>query len=326
MAYSDRYISLLTDFGFKHIFSTEPNKRLLIDFLNTLLPSHHQIRDLSFKNTENLGNTTIDRRAIFDIYCEAENGDRFIVEIQRVKQAFFKDRSVFYATFPLQEQGLKGDWNYQLSTVYTIAVLDFVFDDFRENNDLVHVVELKDELGRVFYKKLKFIYIELPKFEKNIEQLETHLDKWLYLLRNLSGLDEPLPNLQEEVFAELFEAAEIANFSPDDRRVYQGSLKVFRDWYAIESTLRQEAMEQGFTQGREEGREEGRKAGKEQGREEQTIALVCRQLTRRCRQELSENLRSRLARLPMSVLESLSEDLLDFDTLADLDNWLAARE
>jgi predicted transposase/invertase (TIGR01784 family) len=310
MAYSDRYISLLTDFGFKRIFGTEPNKRLPIDFLNTLLPPHHQIRDLTFKNTENLGNTTIDRRAIFDIYCEAENGDKFIVEIQRFDRCFFKDRSLYYATFPIQEQALKGDCNYQLTAVYTIGVLDFVFEEFRQEDNFLHVVELKDELGRLFDKTLKFIYIELPKFKKNIDRLETHLDKWLYLLQNLARLDEPMPNLQEEVFAELFEAAEIANFSPDDRRVYQGSLKAFRDWYAIETTGRQEAIELGLTQ----------------GREEEAIALICRQLTHRCRQELSENLQSRLTKLPISVLESLSEDLLDFNSLTDLETWLAARE
>jgi predicted transposase/invertase (TIGR01784 family) len=68
MILQDKYISLLTDFGFKRVFGTEPNKDLLIDFLNTLLPPYHQIQDLSFKNNENLGTTPIDRKAIFDIY------------------------------------------------------------------------------------------------------------------------------------------------------------------------------------------------------------------------------------------------------------------
>ena len=79
MAFSqpDRYISLLTDFGFKRVFGSEPNKRLLIDFLNTLLPDYHQIRDVTFKNLEDLGGTILDRKAIFDVYGEAENGDRF---------------------------------------------------------------------------------------------------------------------------------------------------------------------------------------------------------------------------------------------------------
>lgn len=85
----DKYINLLTDFGFKRVFGTEPNKHLLIDFLNTLLPEDRQIRDVTFKNNENIGNTPIDRKAIFDIYCQGENGERFIVEIQKAKQNFF---------------------------------------------------------------------------------------------------------------------------------------------------------------------------------------------------------------------------------------------
>jgi predicted transposase/invertase (TIGR01784 family) len=176
----DKYISLLTDFGFKRVFGTEPNKRLLVDFLNTLLPSHHHIQTLTFKNTENLGSTPIDRKAIFDIYCQGSNGDRFIVEIQKAKQNFFKDRSVYYATFPIQEQALKGDWNYELSAVYTVGVLDFIFDDHKHENTLLHIVELKDQECRVFYEKLKFIYLELPKFTKTLEELSTHLDKWLF--------------------------------------------------------------------------------------------------------------------------------------------------
>lgn len=118
----DRYINLLTDFGFKRVFGTEPNKRLLIDFLNTLLPQQHHIQDVSFKNNENIGNTQIDRKAVFDIYCQIESGERFIVEIQKAKQNFFKDRSVYYSTFPIQEQALKGDWDYELSAVYTKGI------------------------------------------------------------------------------------------------------------------------------------------------------------------------------------------------------------
>ncbi|NEQ87455.1 MAG: Rpn family recombination-promoting nuclease/putative transposase, partial [Moorea sp. SIO2I5] len=165
MAYplKDKYISLLTDFGFKRVFGTEPNKGLLIDFLNTLLPPHHHIEDVTFKNTENLGNTPVDRKGIFDIYCQSKTGERFIVEIQKAKQNFFKDRSVYYSTFPIQEQAQKGDWDYQLKAVYTVGVLDFVFDDHRHDETILHTVELKNQDCQVFYDKLKFLYIELPK-------------------------------------------------------------------------------------------------------------------------------------------------------------------
>ena len=136
---TDRYINPLTDFGFKRIFGTEPNKALLIDFLNVVLPKKHRISELSYRNSENVGNSVLDRKAIFDLYCQSNSGERFIVEIQKAKQNFFKDRSVYYSTFPIQEQAIKGDfWNYHLSPVYTVGILDFIFDDHKDDETLLH--------------------------------------------------------------------------------------------------------------------------------------------------------------------------------------------
>lgn len=248
----EQYVNLLTDFGFKRVFGSEPNKQLLIDFLNTLLPAHHHIQSLSYKSSENLGNTPIDRKAIFDIYCQGANGDRFIVELQKAKQNFFKDRSVFYASFPIQEQALRGEWNFKLAPVYSVSILDFTFDDHIHEDKLIHIVELKDQDCNVFYDKLKFIYIELPKFDKTLEQLTTHRDKWLYLFRHLPDLEgQPRP-FQDPVFLQLFEVAEIANFSRDEQDSYQDSLKYYRDLNNVVDTARME--------GREEGREEGERA------------------------------------------------------------------
>ncbi|MET3047314.1 Rpn family recombination-promoting nuclease/putative transposase, partial [Flavobacterium covae] len=106
-----KYINPFTDFGFKKIFGEEASKNLLIDFLNTLLPEHDQIKELSFKNTEQLGITDLDRKAIYDIYCQNEKGEKFIVELQKAKQNFFKERTIYYATFPIREQAEKGEWN-----------------------------------------------------------------------------------------------------------------------------------------------------------------------------------------------------------------------
>lgn len=214
MAYplQERYINLLTDFGFRRVFGSEPNKQLLVDFLNTLLPSHHRIKSLSYKSTENLGSTSIDRKAIFDIYCQGENGERFIVEIQKAKQNFFKDRSVFYASFPIQEQAMRGEWNFQLAPVYSIGILDFVFDDHKREDTLIHTVELKDQHYDVFYDKLKFIYVELPKFTKTLDQLTSHQDKWLYLLRHLPDIDEQLQPFQDDVFLQLLKWPRLLTF------------------------------------------------------------------------------------------------------------------
>ncbi len=109
MALQDKYINPFTDFGFKKLFGSEPNKDLLIDFLNQVLPVRHKIKELTYARTEQLGNTETDRKAIFDLYCIGENGERFIVEMQKAKQNFFKDRSVYYSSFPIQEQAKKGE-------------------------------------------------------------------------------------------------------------------------------------------------------------------------------------------------------------------------
>ena len=150
----EQYVNLLTDFGFKRVFGLEPNKQLLVDFLNTLLPAHHQIKELSYKSTENLGNTPID-------------------------------------------------------------------------HTIVHMVELKDQHCNVFYDKLKFIYIELPKFNKTLEQLESQQDKWLYLLRHLPDIEGHPRPFQDPVFLQLFEVAKLANFSPAEQDSYQSSLKYY---------------------------------------------------------------------------------------------------
>ena len=130
-----KYVNPYTDFGFKKIFGEEASKPQLIDFLNSLLPEKNKIVSLTFKNNEQLGTTELDRKAIatatrYDIYCENDRGEKFIVELQKAKQNYFKERTIYYSTFPIREQAERGDWNYNLTAVYCIGILDFTFDDY----------------------------------------------------------------------------------------------------------------------------------------------------------------------------------------------------
>ncbi|SFC95879.1 conserved hypothetical protein (putative transposase or invertase) [Flexibacter flexilis DSM 6793] len=165
-----KYINPYTDFGFKKLFGEEASKPLLIDFLNALLPEQNQIVELTFKNAEQQGITDLDRKAIYDIYCENDKGEKFIVELQKAKQNYFKDRTVYYSTFPIQEQAEKGDWNYKLNAVYCIGILDFKFNDYAteaEKTEVLHTIKLKNQHGKVFYDKLTYIYLEMPNFLKS---------------------------------------------------------------------------------------------------------------------------------------------------------------
>lgn len=252
-ALKDKYINPLTDFGFKKLFGTEPNKILLIDFLNQILPKKHRIKELTYARNEQLGLNELDRKAIFDLYCLGESGERFIVELQKAKQNFFKDRSIYYASFPIQEQAKKGDWDYRLDPVYTVGILDFTFDDHKGDEELLHIVELKNQRCEIFYERLKFIYIELPKFRKQENELETQFDKWLYVFRHLSDLQDRPQKLQDRIFQKLFEAAEIARFSPEERDAYEGSLKYYRDLKNVVDTSREEGILEGIEKGIEQG-------------------------------------------------------------------------
>jgi predicted transposase/invertase (TIGR01784 family) len=234
-----KYLNPFTDFGFKKIFGEEASKPLLIDFLNALLPQSDKIVDLSFKNNEQLGQTELDRKAIYDIFCENEKGEKFIVELQKAKQNYFKERTIYYSTFPIREQAEKGEWNYNLKAVYCIGILDFTFDDYEtepEKSEVVHTIKLKNQHGKTFYDKLTFIYLEMPNFKQTESELKTRLDKWLYFIKHLEDFQTIPTIIADEVFSQAFEKAELAKFGQVELANYENSLKIYRDLKGVIDT------------------------------------------------------------------------------------------
>ena len=226
----ERYVNPYTDFAFKLLFGTDLNKEILIGFLNALFDGKQVIEDVIYLNTEHLGSKEIDRRAVFDVYCENEKGEKILIEMQRGEQQFFKDRSIYYATYPIREQAIKGEiWNYELKAVYVIGILNFALDDV-SSSGFRHEVKLMDTTTHeVFFDKLTFVYLEMPKFHKTEQELDTLFDKWMFVLKNLARLMERPTSLQERVFNRLFEAAEIAQFSKENLYAYEESLKVYME-------------------------------------------------------------------------------------------------
>ena len=262
--FAEKYINPFTDYGFKKLFGEEISKDLLLDFLNELLKEEQGvITNITYLKTEFLGYTLSDRKAVFDLYCENERGEKFIVELQKTKQKFFKERTLYYSTLPIREQAVKNNWDFSLNAVYVIALLDFVFDEDKHDvNKFRYDVKLTDiETKKVFYDKLTFIYLEMPKFNKTVDELETRFDKWLYLLRNLSNLNRIPDTLREAIFEKAFETAEIARFTPEQLRSYEESLNVFRD---LKNSL-DTAMEDGIKKGIEKEKLEVAKKAKQKG-------------------------------------------------------------
>lgn len=204
-----------------------------------------------FINIEQLGDLKDDRKAVFDIHCRDEQGNYFIIEIQRLKEDFFRDRSVYYSTFPIRSQGEKGKWNYELKRTYTICILDFCFDD-TDTDQLFHEVKLV-ETGtlKVFSDTLTLFYVELPKFKKQLHELITRADKWLYLLTNMSELETiPLPLANDPIFKYVFMDARKAHLTELELEAYYASKKAEWDEYAIRETATREGRQEGIAEGK----------------------------------------------------------------------------
>ena len=229
-----KYINPFTDYGFKRLFGEEPSKDLLLDFLNELLGGiEGRIKDLSYQPVENLPITVGNRKAIFDIYCTNEKGEKFIVEMQKVEQQYFKDRMLFYSTFPIQVQAKdKGkDWNFKLKHVYAVGILDFSFkEDKPDPKKYRYDAKITEiETGEIFYDKLTFTYLSMDKFNKGLDELETKFEKWLYVIKNLSKLDRIPEKLKEEIFIKFFHIAEISKLKESEYLEYEASLNDYRD-------------------------------------------------------------------------------------------------
>ena len=296
---SERYINPYTDFGFKKLFGTELNKDLLISFLNALFKDKLEISDLTYLNNEHLGEGITDRKAVFDVYCQLSDGSRIIVEMQKAEQQYFKDRSIYYSTYPIREQASKGKWDYRLEDVYTVGILNFTFPDGEyPSESMIHEIKLKDvEDNHVFYDKLTFVYLEMPKFNKTEEELETMFDKWLFALSNLARLLERPKALQERIFTRLFEQAEIARFTPEERTEYVASKKEYWDNYSILTT----SYNKGREEGRAEGLVEGMEKGIEKGMEKNSIDIAKKMKLK----GMSSDLIAEMTGLTINVIESL---------------------
>ena len=260
----ERYINPRTDFGFKRLFGSEFNKELLISFLNAMFHGEQTVKDVTYLNSEQLGDRQDERRAVFDVFCESEKGEKFIVEMQNVYQEFFKDRTIYYSTFPIREQAQRGgDWDFHLRPVYTIGLLNFNFaEGLQDAHRWHHEVKLMEvDTKEVFYDKLTYVYVEIQKFDKTEDQLVTMYDKWMYVLRNLSSLMQRPAALQERIFTRLFEQAEISKFNPQELKSYEDSMNAYRD---IVNAIRS-AEKKKFAEGKAEGLAEGVAKGLAEG-------------------------------------------------------------
>jgi len=266
-----RYINPFTDFGFKKIFGDPDDTELLRSLINDILgfEGKDKIETIIFKNGELLPDSPEDRKAIFDLYCIDENGSEFIVELQKVYQEHFQSRALYYTSFPIQEQAIRGSWDFRLTPIYFIGLLNFKVERFKDTPQYLHHGKIMEiDRKEIMYDNLNMIYVEIPKLQKSKEELSNHLEWWLYMFQNLNRLEEIPINFRGDVIERAFNRAEFINLPKDEQDKYHKNLKVYRDLINSFNSAKKEGWQDGLKRGMEEGLEKGREEGLEKGREE----------------------------------------------------------
>jgi predicted transposase/invertase (TIGR01784 family) len=231
------YINPLTDFGFKKVFGDE---ELMIAFLNDILHPEEKITSLSYGPTEQAGDWATERKAVYDLLCTNSKGESFLVEMQRAPQEFFVDRLLFYSSFLIRNQAPKGKikgkpkgkpWNFRLKAVYVVSFLNFKLQvEGADANQVVSNVHLAEEATHArFSDKLRFVFIELPKFQKRVDELKTNTDIWLYCIKNLAHLQDVPAEVVGQIFQRLFELAQIKKLTHKEMEAYQRSVLEYDD-------------------------------------------------------------------------------------------------
>ena len=188
-------------------------------------------------------------------------------------------------------------------------------EDAFDKEKIRHHVQLCDTAThKVFYDKLEYIYVEISKFNKTLEELDTLYEKWLYALKNLYKLTQRPKELCDKVFDRLFEEAEIAKFTPQEMREYETSKMAYRDIKNSVDTAKREGiaegkeigMKEGMAKGKQEGLAEGMEKGMEKGRAEGKHEANTEIAQRLLAMGLSAEQVSKATQLPLEIIKNLS--------------------
>ena len=246
-----RFLNPFTDVGFKRIFGQEFSKPLLLDFLNNLLKGERVITDLKFLDKEQPAEFRDDRSLIYDIFCETDNGDRIIVEMQNREHPNFADRCLYYVSQAISRQGERGtEWNYHINAVYMVAFVNFhmegLGDQFRYDIGLADMAT-----GKPFSGKERFIFLQLPCFKKEADECKNDFARWIYVLKNMETLNRMPWAAKNSVFRKLAEVAEVSNLSKEDRIKYDAALRHYRDTLNAMQGAEDKGLKKGLAIGEE---------------------------------------------------------------------------
>src|SRR6476620_8210643 len=311
------FINPKTDFAFKKIFGSADSKDILISFLNAILyEAQPVIEDLEIIDPYLAPKIKGVKDTYLDVKAKITGSKTVIIEMQVLNVESFEKRILYNATKAYSVQ-LKSGENYNLlNPVIALTITDFQMFEHLETVISRFCIKEKNNLVDYLADELEFVFVELPKFDKTLAELETLTDKWIYFMktaRTLTSVPEELRNVPE--LRKAFTIANEANLEPDELEDLERREIFIQDQHGAITKATRIGIEQGIRQGIEQGIEQGIRQGK--------VTLIVRQLERSVG-VLSPEIKTSIAELSAQQLENLGEELLDFASVSDLTTWLQA--
>jgi predicted transposase/invertase (TIGR01784 family) len=245
---TEKYMCPFYDASFKRIFGQPENKMLLIDFLNNLLEGEQHIKDVTYLDKEQVPESENGRVIVYDIYCETDAGEYFIVEMQNWAQEYFIPRTIYYAASAIvkqrtklqkeqkEQKGGRGYEHYDIKAVYTIAFLNYP-DKSLDGRPRVDAAICDMKTAKPITRLMRFVYLQLPLFTKKRDECDTFFERWIYVLKNMDVLEKLPDAYQCDAFNKLKEVADLSSMTAEEFADYEWSRRNYYDWESTQYYL-----------------------------------------------------------------------------------------
>ena len=255
-----KFLDPKNDFAFKKIFGTEKNKDILIHFLNDMITfkGNGTIKEVTFLKTIQDPETAATKTSIVDILCKDEKGNQYIVEMQVAKEKGFEKRAQYYASKAYISQMHVGGEYYDLKEIIFLAISDFTMFPKKKNFKSDHVI-LDKESYENDLKDFSFTFLELPKFNKSMDELTNIVEKWIYFFKHAEDTSEnDLEKIigHDEIIERAYEELNRFSWNQEELLTYDQAEKYEGCYIASMAQKYDEGMEKGVKIGIEKGREE----------------------------------------------------------------------
>jgi predicted transposase/invertase (TIGR01784 family) len=321
-----KFINPITDYAFKKIFSSDDSTDILISFLNAILyEGENIIQTLTIINPYAPGRVSALKTSYFDVKATLQSGENVCIEMQAFNIPAFSKRIMYYAAKAYSNQLLIGEDYPDLRPLISVVITDFIWLKTNQNTIAHFTFTEKSQKFPYPQQDIELVCVELPRFTKSLEELESLADKWLYFLRKAPDL-EIVPEIMASISAidQAFTIAERINLSPEEMEDLENRERFIREQKGALEFAKAESQRQGREQGQKEGQKEGREQGQKEGIRIGQLNLI-KQLLQGQLGELNQDIENSLAPLSSEELTALAQAIFSLSSIADLQNWLKTK-